>query len=87
VLTLTSGIIGWLLITRSLPHLPATLSALILLLEPAGAIILGFLALGQRPSLLQVLGATIVCGGVLVVVRGQPTAEQGQEAAQVRGSA
>ena len=31
VLTLTSGIVGWLLITRSLPRLRATVSALILL--------------------------------------------------------
>jgi drug/metabolite transporter (DMT)-like permease len=71
VLTLGSGIVGWLLITRSLPHLPATVSALILLLEPAGAIVLGFLVLGQIPSLLQVLGAIIVSGGVLIVVRAQ----------------
>ncbi len=76
VLTVTSGIIGWLLITRSLPHLPATVSALILLLEPAGAIVLGFLALGQRPSLFQVLGSTMVCAGVVVVARGQPTIEK-----------
>ena len=76
VLTVTSGIIGWLLIARSLPHLPATVSSLILLLEPAGAMALGFLFLGQRPSLLQVLGAIIVCGGVAVVLRGQPTAHE-----------
>src|SRR5207248_2506643 len=37
-LALTSGIIGWLLITSALPHLPASLSALLLLLEPAAAI-------------------------------------------------
>jgi drug/metabolite transporter (DMT)-like permease len=67
VLTLTSGIIGWLLITRSLPHVPATASALILLLEPAGAVILAAVALGQRPSLLQLAGAVLVCGGVLIV--------------------
>jgi drug/metabolite transporter (DMT)-like permease len=75
VLTLTSGIVGWLLITRSLPHLPATVSALILLLEPAGAILLGFVVLGQRPSLLQVVGVVIVCGGVMAVVSSQPRAE------------
>jgi len=71
VLSLTSGIVGWLLITGSLPHLPATVSALILLLEPVGAIILGAIVLGQRPSLLQIAGAAVVCGGVLIVARGQ----------------
>jgi drug/metabolite transporter (DMT)-like permease len=71
VLTVTSGIVGWLLITRSLPHLPATASALILLLEPVGAIILGAIVLSQRPSLLQIAGAVLVCGCVLVVATGQ----------------
>jgi drug/metabolite transporter (DMT)-like permease len=66
VLTLTSGIVGWLLITKSLPQLPATVSALILLLEPAGAVILAAVALGQRPSLLQLAGSVLVCGGVLI---------------------
>jgi len=75
VLTLTSGIVGWLLITRSLPHLPASASALILLLEPVGAIILGAIVLSQRPSLLQMAGAVLVCGGVLVVATGQAKTE------------
>jgi drug/metabolite transporter (DMT)-like permease len=71
VLSLTSGIVGWLLITGSLPHLPATVSALILLLEPVGAIVLAAIVLSQRPSLLQLAGATLVCGGVLIVATGQ----------------
>jgi drug/metabolite transporter (DMT)-like permease len=69
MLTLTSGIIGWLLITWSLPRMPAALSALVLLLEPAGALVLADLVLGQRPSLLQVAGAALVCGGVLLAAR------------------
>jgi drug/metabolite transporter (DMT)-like permease len=76
VLTLTNGIIGWLLITRSLPHLPATVSALILLLESAGAMILGALALGQRPSAFQLTGAVVVCSGVLTVAVGQARTER-----------
>jgi drug/metabolite transporter (DMT)-like permease len=71
VLTLTSGIVGWLLITRSLPQLPATVSAMILLLEPAGALVLAAVALGQRPSLLQISGSILVCGGVLIVAIGR----------------
>jgi drug/metabolite transporter (DMT)-like permease len=69
VLTLTSGIAGWLLITWSLPRMPAALSALVLLLEPAGALALADLALGQQPSLLQIAGAALVCGGVLIAAR------------------
>lgn len=71
ILTLTSGIVGWLLIIRSLPQLPATVSALILLLEPAGAVVLGAIGLGQWPSLLQICGSVLVCGGVLLVAAGQ----------------
>jgi drug/metabolite transporter (DMT)-like permease len=69
VLTLTGGIVGWLLITWSLPRMPAALSALVLLLEPAGALALADLTLGQRPSALQVAGAVLVCGGVLIAAR------------------
>ena len=69
VLTMTSGIVGWLLITWSLPRLPAALSALILLLEPAGAMVLAAVVLGQPQSLLQITGAALVCGGVLVAAR------------------
>jgi drug/metabolite transporter (DMT)-like permease len=75
VLTLTSGIVGWLLITWSLPRLPAALSAVVLLLEPAGALILGDVILRQPPSLLQILGAALVCGGVLVVARNRERRE------------
>jgi drug/metabolite transporter (DMT)-like permease len=70
VLTLTGGLVGWLLITWSLPLMPAALSALVLLLEPAGAVALAYVALGQRPSLVQIGGAALVCGGVLIAAGG-----------------
>jgi drug/metabolite transporter (DMT)-like permease len=66
VLTVTSGVVGWLLITWSLPRLPAAVSALVLLLEPAGALVLAAVVLHQRPSPIQIAGAALVCGGVLV---------------------
>jgi drug/metabolite transporter (DMT)-like permease len=71
VLTLTSGVIGWLLVTGSLPHLPAAISSLVLLLEPVGALILAAIVLGQRPSLLQLGGVALICGSVLIVATGQ----------------
>jgi drug/metabolite transporter (DMT)-like permease len=71
VLALVSGVVGWLLITWSLPRLPAAVSALLLLLEPVAALILAAIVLGQRPSLIQVAGAVLVCGGVLIVARSQ----------------
>lgn len=80
VLALLSGVVGWLLITASLPRLPAAVSALLLLLEPAAALILAAIVLGQRPSLIQIVGAVLVCGGVLIVARSQEQAD-GQAAA------
>ncbi len=48
VLALTSQVLGWLLITVSLPRLPAALSSVLLLLQPAGALALGALLLFAR---------------------------------------
>ena len=67
VLSLLSGTAGWLLITSSLPQLPASLSSLLLLLQPAAAMVLAYVVLGERPSAWQVLGALLVCTGVLAV--------------------
>ncbi len=69
VLSVSSGIVGWLLITSSLPHLPAGLSSLLLLLQPALAMVLAAVVLGQRSGLIQIIGAVLVCGGVLIVAR------------------
>ena len=56
---------GWLLITASLPRLPAAMSSLVLLLQPACALLLADVALGERPAMVQVAGAVLVCLGVL----------------------
>jgi drug/metabolite transporter (DMT)-like permease len=66
LLATSSQTIGWLLITSSLPRLPAAVSSLVLLLQPAAALAVAAAVLGQRPTLLQVGGAVLVCGGVLV---------------------
>ena len=91
VLALSSGIIGWLLITSSLPQLPASLSSLLLLLEPAAALILAAIVLGQRASLIQITGAVLVCGGVLTATRNQDRdhrkAVTGEMAVAVNGRA
>jgi drug/metabolite transporter (DMT)-like permease len=67
LLSLTSQTIGWLLITSSLPRLPAAISSLTLLLQPAAAMLLAAAVLGEQPSLIQVGGAVVVCCGVLWV--------------------
>jgi drug/metabolite transporter (DMT)-like permease len=69
LLALTSGTAGWLLITSSLPRLPASLSSLLLLLQPCAAILLAAVVLGEHPTSLQLAGAVLVCGGILVATR------------------
>jgi drug/metabolite transporter (DMT)-like permease len=64
-LALLSQTAGWLLITSSLPRMPAAVSSLMLLLQPAASLGLAAVILGQRPTLLQVVGAVLTCGGAL----------------------
>lgn len=84
VLAIMSQTAGWLLITSSLPRLPAAVSSLLLLLQPASALVLADVVLGERPTLIQVLGALIVCGGVLAVTSGRSSSRR-QESAIVGG--
>src|SRR5207247_9286279 len=65
LLSITSQTVGWLLITSSLPRLPAAVSSLLLLLQPVAAVGLAAAILGERPSPAQLVGAALVCGGVL----------------------
>jgi drug/metabolite transporter (DMT)-like permease len=67
LLSVTSQTIGWLLITSSLPRLPAAVSSLLLLLQPAASILLAAVVLGEQPTAIQLAGALLVCCGALVV--------------------
>ena len=78
LLALTSQIIGWLLITVSMPRLPAGMVGALLLVQPAGSVALGYVILGERPSALQFLGVLLVLTGVLVAVRGRPRPAAGE---------
>jgi drug/metabolite transporter (DMT)-like permease len=75
VLALTSQTLGWLLITSSLPHLPAAISALLLLLQPALSLVLAAVVLPQAPTWSQLVGAVLVCGGVLLAAGSTSTSE------------
>jgi drug/metabolite transporter (DMT)-like permease len=70
LLALTSQVIGWLLITVSMPRLPAAMIGVLLLVQPAGAVALSYVILGERPSAFQLLGVALVLAGVLVAVGG-----------------
>ncbi len=67
LLALLSQTLGWLIITTSLPRLSAAIASLILLLQPAAAMLLAYLVLGEQPTLIQIAGAVVVCTGVLAI--------------------
>jgi drug/metabolite transporter (DMT)-like permease len=66
VLALTSQVLGWLLISVSLPRLPAMLTSIVLMLQPVSAVFLGYLILSESPSALQLVGVVVVLAGVAV---------------------
>jgi drug/metabolite transporter (DMT)-like permease len=68
-LALTSQVLGWMLITISLPRLPAALTSLLLMIQPIGSMILGALIFGESPSALQLLGVLVVLGAVVYATR------------------
>jgi drug/metabolite transporter (DMT)-like permease len=61
---LTSQSIGYLLISLSLPRLPAVLTSMILLSQPVATVALSIALLGEAPSLDQLLGVALVIGGI-----------------------
>lgn len=66
LLALNSQVVGWLLISYSLPRLPAITTSVLLLLQPVTAVLLGIVLLGESPSWVQLTGVTLVLAGVLV---------------------
>jgi len=68
-LALTSQVVGWLLISVSLPRLPAALASLLLMIQPVGSVILAAVLLGESPSALQLVGVAAVLGGLVAVTR------------------
>jgi len=78
VLALTSGVLGWLLLTISMPRLPAWLASSLLLVQPAGSIVLGAVFLRQHPALPQLAGVVVMLGGVLIATTGAHESRAGE---------
>ncbi len=67
VLALTSQVLGWLLITSSLPRLPAALSSILLTIQPVGSVLLGIAIFSESPTALQVAGIIAILSGLVAV--------------------
>ena len=63
---ITSQSIGYLVISISLPRLPAALTSIILLAQPVATVFLARVLLDEEPSIGQLLGVALVIGGIAV---------------------
>jgi drug/metabolite transporter (DMT)-like permease len=63
---ITSQSIGYLIISISLPRLPAALTSIILLAQPVATVVLANVLLGEDPSITQLLGVALVIAGIAV---------------------
>jgi drug/metabolite transporter (DMT)-like permease len=68
-LALTSQVLGWLLITSSLPRLPAAMTSLLLTVQPVGSVALAALIFAESPSSLQLVGVAMVLSALIVATR------------------
>jgi drug/metabolite transporter (DMT)-like permease len=68
-LALTSQVVGWLLITVSLPRLPAALTSLLLMIQPVASVALAALIFAEAPSGLQLTGVALVLAALLFATR------------------
>ncbi len=71
LLALTSQVLGWLLITVSLPRLQAVATSLLLTLQPVATVVLAAILLGEDPSALQLVGVAAILAGLLVASFGR----------------
>jgi drug/metabolite transporter (DMT)-like permease len=75
LLGITSQSAGYLLISLSLPRLPAVLTSIILLAQPVVTVGLSIVLLAETPSQAQLAGGALVIGGIAVaMLGGRPTA-------------
>jgi drug/metabolite transporter (DMT)-like permease len=70
LLAMSSQVLGWLLISVSLPRLPAVLTSIVLTLQPVCTVFLGAVLLSEAPSAVQLTGvATVIAGVAVATVR------------------
>jgi drug/metabolite transporter (DMT)-like permease len=71
LLALSSQVVGWLLISTSLPRLPAVVTSILLTLQPVCSVALAALIIDESPSLLQLAGAACILAGLVTATIGR----------------
>jgi drug/metabolite transporter (DMT)-like permease len=85
LLAFTNQVAAWLLITLSLPRLPAVVTSIILTIQPVASVVLAAALLAERPSALQLAGTVAILVGVVVASIGRGRA--GSRTEQPAGAA
>ena len=67
ILALGIQVGGWLLISISLPRLPAAITSVVLTIQPVASVLLGIWILSEAPSSLQLVGVAFIIAGLLLV--------------------
>lgn len=75
LLAMTSQVLAWLLIGVSLRALPAVVTSIVLMLQPAAAVAIGVLLVGETPSPAQYAGVVVVLAGIVVATVGRARSE------------
>jgi drug/metabolite transporter (DMT)-like permease len=78
LLALSAQVVGWLLISTSLPRLPAVVTSILLTFQPVCSVVLAALIVDESPSLLQLAGAACILAGLVIATLGRrpvPAAE------------
>ena len=71
LLAWSSQALGWLLISITLPRLPAALTSVLLTFQPVLSVLFAWAILGESPSPLQLGGVALVLSGLLIVSGGR----------------
>ncbi len=66
LLGLSVQVMGWLLISISLPRLPAAVTSVVLTIQPIGSVLLGIWILSEAPSAFQLVGVLFIIAGLLM---------------------
>ena len=69
LLALSSQVLGWLLISWSLPRLPAATTSVLLTVQPLGSVLLAALIFSESPSMPQLAGVALVLCALVVAGR------------------
>jgi drug/metabolite transporter (DMT)-like permease len=79
LLALSSQVLGWLLISTSLPRLPAVTTSILLTFQPVCSVIFAALIVDESPSWLQLAGAGCILMGLVTATIGRREAAPAPE--------